>query len=607
MESRLIFLLKYFFYWLFYFAFLRFLFIVYNYDFVATIPFSEISKTFFYGLKLDISLTGYILLLTSLVTALTVRQGRILYYFSGVLTLLLLILFSLISVVDAELYHHWGFRIDSTVLLYLRTPKESLASTPVLKFILLIILTVLIILLFFRLYVKFVSKHLQTLPEIKWYNTLLYLLIAGLMIIPVRGGTGLAPINQGSVFFSKYQFANHASVNCSWNFGKSVMKMDKKKIVRFMPDDKAHQIFEDLFIKNQAKPLQQLVSAENPNIMIILLESFTAGVVGPLGGLKEVTPNLNKLTKEGVFFENFYATGDRSDKGLVAVLSGYPAQPASSIIRNIEKTEKLPFLSRDLAGRSYNSGFYYGGDIDFANMRSYFMTGGYDTLITLDDFDKKDLNSKWGAHDHVVFNRFFDDLNKASEPFFRVMFTLSSHEPYDVPHQSKFNGTSEEQLFLNSVHYTDSCLGAFIEKAKTTTWWKNTWLIILADHGKRLPGNIPYNSPEKFRIPMLWLGGVIQKNTVIKNTVSQTDVPLMISDQLQAHFKGYKFSKDVLNGQQPFAFFAYNDGFGFYNDTSGFVWDNVSGKVIYNEDASQKTMDQGKAFLQVLIEDYNNK
>ncbi len=605
MKNRLVFLFKYFVFWIFVLELFRLFFLLYNIDYVSGVPIPEVLKSFLYGVKLDLSLTGYVLLLVSFVSALLFFHSKLFYLFTDALTFLLLLVFSFIVAVDMELYGHWGFRIDSTVLLYIKTPEESLASTPTGKILWLVLAVILSTVIFYGIYKKAVRGNFKK-EFLKWYQAPLFLILAAFMILPIRGGTGLAPINQGSVFFSQHQFANHVAVNPVWNFGSSVLHSGKRQTVSFMTHEKAGSIVADLLKPDKVKPAVKLIDGnQKPNILIIILESFTANVIEPLGGVKGATPQFNRLTGEGVFFSNFYASGDRSDKGIVALLSGYPAQPVTSIIKYVRKTERLPFLSRNLQSLGYSAAFYYGGDIDFANMKSYFINGGFTKLVTLEDFDKKDLNSKWGAHDHVVFNRLLDDLNSQKEPFFNVMFTLSSHEPYDVPHHSRFNGFSEKEMFLNSVHYTDSCVGDFIRRAQNTGWWKNTWVILVADHGKMMPADIPYYDPRKFRIPMLWLGGAVIKDTVIGATASQVDLPLMIRNQLDENWAGYAFSKDVLNGGKHFAFYAYNNGFGFYNDTTGYVWDNNAQKIILNPEVPKPVEEQGKAFFQWLIDDFN--
>lgn len=618
MKQRISYILRLISFWMVYFLVIRAMFFLYSFSFTRQTPTKDVLYSFIYGLKLDISLTAYFLFFIILIITLLIPFDRCRIGISmnkwvlRFCNLFLITISSIISIIDIELYRNWGFRIDNTVLLYIESPKESLASTPSWLFLLLLVLVVFLVWITYIFYKKFVERALIKLNHAKWYYIPVFLLLPVLLIIPIRGGIGIAPINQGAVYFSKYQFANHAALNVLWNFGKSVIYKNDAQSVNFMSDDEANKNYNSLFSKNSLHPIiiestSSLIKPDKPNIVIIILESFTASVVESVGGLPNVTPELNKLSHEGILFSNFYANGDRSDKGIVSILSGYPAQPTASIIKNSKKTEKLPFLSKELEKMDYSTGFYYGGDINFANMNSYFVIGGYDTIVSLDAYDKSELSSKWGAHDHITFNKFFEDINDLNSPFFRVMFTLSSHEPYDVPHKSKFYKSDANSRFLNSIHYTDSCLGDFIQKAKQTAWWNNTWFILVADHGSRLPGNTSYSSKRKFKIPMLWLGGSVITDTIINKTASQIDIPLMIGNQLGKDFSSFNFSKDILNGQNGFAFYSYNNGFGFVNDTSSYIWNNISHRFVINNKASPQTVNQGKAFLQKLLIDYNNK
>ena len=189
-------------------------------------------------------------------------------------------------------------------------------------------------------------------------------------------------------------------------------------------------------------------------------------MIGPLGGMPNVTPNINKLSKEGILFSNIYASGDRSDKGIVATISGFPAQSTKSIIKYPLKSQKLPTFSGMLDSVGYHTAFYYGGDPDFASIRSYLFSSKFRTIVSQDDFPKAYRNSKWGVHDEYVFNRLLVDCDTAKGPFLKMFFTLTSHEPFEIPAKPKFIGDDEKTKFLSSVCYTDSCLGDFIRRAK---------------------------------------------------------------------------------------------------------------------------------------------
>ena len=184
------------------------------------------------------------------------------------------------------------------------------------------------------------------------------------------------------------------------------------------------------------------------------MESFTAKFVGCLGGEPGVTPNLDKIATDGLLFTNIYAAGDRSEKGEVAVLSGYPNQAITSIIKTPAKTEKLPQITKSLEEEGYHTSYTYGGELEFANIKSYLVNAGFDKLVSKYSFSISERTTSWGVHDHIVLNRFFDNLKKEEQPFFATLFTLSSHEPYDVPMGPRFKGNDETTLFKKfySIH-----------------------------------------------------------------------------------------------------------------------------------------------------------
>src|SRR5690606_37912296 len=136
-----------------------------------------------------------------------------------------------------------------------------------------------------------------------------------------------------------------------------------------------------------------------------------------------------------------------------------------------KKTEQLPHLADVFKQNDYSTSFYYGGELAFANIKSYLINAGYERLISKYDFPEETYNSKWGVHDHVLLERLMQDLNKEQKPFFSTVFTLSSHEPYDIPIQAKFPGADEATLFQNSCFYTDQAIGNFMEGAQQQPWW----------------------------------------------------------------------------------------------------------------------------------------
>lgn len=600
MLQRILVSVRYYLYWVAFFVVIRLFFELYNIGLTSELSFGTVMLTFWHGLRLDVSMGGYFTCLIMVILTATVGlKAKTPATIIKCITLTLIVLSAILGICDCELYRNWGFHIDSTVLMYLKTPKEAVASTPLWLTLIFLVWITLFIWLSIKAYIRFVDKPMREMEKANWWFAPAIFILAGTCVIPIRGGFGIAPNKAGSVYFSNNQFANHSAVNAEWNFCNSLRYLKRMQTVDFMPQADADAIVADMLKSSSAST--RLLKTDKPDILIMIMESFTAKVVSCVGGMSGVTPNLDSLSHTGVLFSNCYASGDRSDKGIVSILSGYPAQPTTSIIKFTAKASKLPHLSHKLHAEGYNSSFYYGGDIEFANMKSYFITGNYGRLVTMEAFDKGDMNSKWGAHDHVVLDRWHSDINNFSEPFFSTLFTLSSHEPFEVPHTSQFTGSDEESLFLNSVHYTDSCIGDFVRKASAEPWWNNTLLILVADHGSRHPGNTLIYETEKFHIPMIWLGGALNiTDTVISKCLSQNDIPALVCNQLGIESDDFTFSKDVLAGSQPFAFYSYNNGIGYVVEDEQLTWDNVSSRMT-SYSPTDSIIKQSHAFLQTLL------
>ncbi len=606
MLQRLLSIAKYYLFWIAFFVVIRLFFVIYNIRLTSGLDFGTVLGTFGHGLKLDLSMGGYLVGVMLLVMMLTFWcKGRVTAAIANPVAICFIVIFSLIGICDCELYRNWGFRMDCTVLAYLKTPKEAAASTPIWLTALFMVWIAAFAWGCIKIYIKLIGKPLRQLEPARWYTLPVLMFVSALCVIPIRGGVGIAPIRTGTVYFSSHPYANHAAVNVQWNFCNSLRYINNARTPNFMPQAKADSLTAQMLKSGNERV--NLLKTNRPNILIMVMESFTAKAVGCVGGMLGVTPNLDSLARTGVLFSNCYANGDRSDKGLICILSGYPAQPTTSIVKLTEKAQKLPHLSQKLHAEGYQSSFYYGGDIDFANLKSYFITGNYGRTVTMDEFSRRDMNSKWGAHDHVVLNRWHSDICAMQPPFFSALFTLSSHEPFEVPHTSQFTGSDEESLFLNSVHYTDSCIGDFVRRASAEPWWDSTLIILIADHGSRHPGNSPIHVPEKFHIPMIWLGGALDTTGIIVDKyMNQCDLPLLLCNQLEVDGGDFTFSKDVLTGSPEFAIYAYNNGYGFVTENEQFTYDLESSKLSDSEVCDSIVM-QSQAFLQTLLHDFNQK
>ncbi|MBG8554064.1 LTA synthase family protein [Hymenobacter guriensis] len=617
MNNRFAFQPRYFLFWLLFFLVAKLLFLSYYHQLAAPLPLAEMAQIVIFGLRLDASAAAYLSLPPFLLFLADCLAGprfpleRLLRFVTAVAVLVV----SVLTVADLELYHAWGFRLDATPLQYLNTPTEMAASAGSAPWLMLLALWGLLLAGSWGLYTRLIGR----LPAAPYgfgrgRAALVSLLYIALVVVPLRGGVQQIPVNQSDVYFSTVPFANHAAVNTAWNVVNSLLQQSSTvNQYQYMPDSTARRLVQELYAAPVRPAPASLLRTARPNVLFIILESFTSKWVGSLGGQRGTTPTLDSLARTGVLFSNIYAAGDRSQKGLVALLSGYPNQPTTSIIKYPRKTERLPHLARSLAPAGYSSRYYYGGELAFANMKSYLVAAGYDQITERSDFRAREQNSKWGAHDHVLFRRVLDDLGRQRQPFFVTAFTLSSHEPFDVPMRTRFPGTDEATLFRNSVYYTDHALGQFLRAARQQPWWSNTLVVLVADHGHPQPGSTPNYAPAKFRIPLLLTGGALRpeaRGRVVRTIGSQTDVAATLLAQLQLPATAYPFSRNVLaaDSASAFAFYCFTDGFGLITPRGPVTFDNAARQPITRGPrVPARQVQQGQAYQQVSFEDFLRK
>lgn len=596
-------------FWLVFMIIARLFFLAYNYDQTESLTFMELIKITLYGLKMDASMVGYLLMLSGIIITISIFiRGKFLRYSISIFTFLFLILSCIAVVVDLELYRHWGFRLNTTPFFYMGSEAAGSADPKVV--IKLILILLLLLSTFSYFYIKFITPKLSIKTTADKKAAVVLLILSASMFIPIRGGFTVSTMNAGKVYFHKTNnFANHAGINVVWNFLNSLVTEGN---VLYPENYFDKQLTEEYFLKLYPKSdsTSQVITSRRPNVIFIIIESFTANVIESLGGKPGITPNLNALCKEGILFDNFYASGDRTDKGLVSILSGYPAQPQRSIIKYPGKTQKLSYVSRKLENIGYKTSFVYGGDADFANFRSFLTYAGFSHITSDEDFPNEINNSKWGVHDQYVFEQAAKELDTTSSkaPFLKVVLTLSSHEPFDVP-LKQFKGEDEPSLFINSCYYTDQYLGKFIDYCKQQSWWNNTLVVITADHGHRLPDKIDARVKERFRIPLLLLGGVVKKDSVIHTIGGQTDIANTLLGQIDKPSPDFIFSKNLFgNKLEDFAMYIFNDGYGYIDRSKYIVYDN-QGRLYLREEGVTNKEDKypGRAYLQKLYSDYNSK
>ncbi len=602
------FLLVNFAYWLVFFLLMRLVFFAINYEKTADTTLSELVNSMLVGEIFDLSITAYVsgfyavfIMIFSWFTALE-NVIKVELAVSQILSSVLIICLP----ANAMVFTDWNAHFDATSLgmVSLDAIFSSVTNLEIFVFF----LGAVILIFGNHLIFSWISRRIFAwkvdISAKKGGLSVAMIIFFGLMVIPARGGVGIAPLNTGRAYFCENLFANQASINPVWNFMYSSRKAKKiNKSYNFMTDEEALERFN--FLMERDTITEKIFTVERPNIVVILLESFSEHGIRYIGG-ENATPCLDSLLHESIAFDNIMAVSDRSGKGLVAVTCGYPVLPNISIIQYPQKSQTLSFLPREMKNLGYEDQlFLYGGDLNFNCFNSLIKLAGYEKVIDQDDFSADQMGEKWGAHDEYTFTRLLEEMDKQQEPFFDFYFTLSSHRPFTVPMERKL-----EDDYLNSMAYTDKCIGNFFQEAKTKSWWENTIFILIADHGHSGPKKATYADKSRFHIPLIFTGGPLAyRDTIIHKYGSQIDLVQTILGQLdyEGNTENFRFSKDLFSCKNGFAFFDYNDGYGFINDSVHNVYDNAAGRYIRNDFIGENDTISGRAILQILSEDYRKR
>lgn len=588
-------------------VFSKFVFLAVYASIIEGISASDWWDVIWHGLVLDVAIAGYLTIIPALIfiASLWTESKVTEWIWKGYVGIVAFIS-SLAYVANIALYGYWGFPLDNTPLLYIKTsPSDAMASVTTGQliggFLAVCASTVFIYLLITRL-VKLPKAQQNGKPLLQ---TIVILLLTALLIIPIRGGFGAGTNHTGAVYYSTNIRLCHAAVNPIFCFIESVTHdEDIADRYRFMDDREAADIFGNMtctVLRADSVGILSLRGENQPrNVVVIMLESFSKYIMTEAGHVKGITPNLDRYSREGMYFTRFYANSFRTDRAIVSILSGLPAQPTMSVMDIPHKSTALPSIASAMGKAGYNSTFYYGGDTNYSNMKSYFMGTGFQNVVSDKDFPQNLHTGKWGVADGPVYERILKDMiaSDKNEKHLRVVMSESSHEPFDVPFKSHI-----KEPELNAFYYADKCLGEFVEAMKKQADWDNTLVLIVPDHLGAYPQNIDNYAMWRYEIPMILLGGKITAQQV-ETIGCQTDIPATLLGILGIEHNEFLFSKDILDAKAPhFAFFTFPDAMGMVTEENTVIYDNALNKAVFDE-GSKKGLNKKRvqAYLQKLYD-----
>ncbi|MDE5969985.1 MAG: LTA synthase family protein, partial [Muribaculaceae bacterium] len=514
---------------------------------------------------------------------------------------------------DTMLYPYWGFKLDTTPLFYFSSsPKLALASVTGWQFIggalSLIVLTTLITM---WLFIASGKVPFERHPEKKQQvvSTICLGLLTAFLFVPMRGGFTVATMNLSSAYYTDDTRLNLAAVNPMFSLMYSMAHADNvADQFRFFDDQLTKKLFDELnkpVVADSAEVVTVPLKSRHPDIYLIILESFSSHLFGSLGGENIATGLDSIANSNALLFDNFYASSFRTDRGIPAILSGYPGQPTTSVMKSVTRAASLPSIASMLNDAGYTSHYYYGGDPNFTNMKAYLASTGYKTIVGDTDFPISQRLSKWGAPDAALFDKVQAELQPYDtvHPRFITIQTSSSHEPFDVARSPR---SDDEPKQVTAFAYTDSCVTSFINRLHSTDNWSSSLIILVPDHYGAYPTNLGNLKAER-QIPLIITGGALNVTGRNHSIGSQTDIAATIAGMLGLNSSKFKFSHDLLDPTSPrYAFYSSKGQIGLTTPDGETIYDLEADRTIYQQGDSTLN-DKSKSYLQTLYRDLSSR
>lgn len=573
------------------------------------------ARAVWHGLAMDCSMAGYLCVIPALViTAGIWWPRRWLDATLRIYTAVAAVAVAMAVVADTVLYGYWGFKLDTTALFYFVTsPSAAMASVAWWMPVAGVAATALagwgIYALLWRMW-----RPRKGATQRRGVATALMVAAMAVLALAIRGGVTVSTMNLSSAYFSPRAELNHAAVNPLFSFMYSATHQSRfADQFRYFDAAEARAHYDWLLAPDgemadsAVAAMRPKLSTSRPDIYIVILESFSSHLMPSLGG-DTVAVRLDSMARSGVLFTDFYASSFRTDRSLPAILSGYPAQPTTSIMKYVDKTDRLPSLPAVLKANGYGLEYYYGGDANFTNMKAYLVSAGFDRIVSDKDFPVSERLSKWGVHDDRLFSYVTERIaargaESDGRPMLTVIQTSSSHEPFEVPYTSRFDNPR-----LNAFAYADHYLGEWVDALRAdSARWARSLVVMVPDHWAVWPQGLQ-PGPERHRIPLVMTGGAIASAlpATVGLTAAQPDIAATLIGMLGLKRPAdMPFSHDIFDpsvGRS--AFFSEPGVVGLVTPRGTAVVNVATGAT---ESGPEPVADAARAYLQTLYDDLDKR
>jgi phosphoglycerol transferase MdoB-like AlkP superfamily enzyme len=605
------------FFWLLLFSFTRLLYLLFNTSYLKGIDITSILASFWHALPLDISTACYLMAIPFLlifIQSIFPSKGFD-YVFKGY-TFTFILIFCLITTAEIAVFPEWQTKLHYKALLYLLHPDEIFRTAKTWQLIVMSMLIIIQVTAAFWVYNRFFFKKFKREDRRIFVSICFFVFMPGFLFLGMRGGAQQIPINQSRSYFSKHNILNLASVNSGWNLLHSVeqnLNLITENPFKYYDQTEALKTIKNLYSVKKDSTVK-ILKTDRPNIVVFILEGWSADLIESQGGEKGITPFFHDLEKEGVLFTHIYSSGTRSQQGMSAIFGGFPCHPIATITEQPEKCNKLPALPRIMNANGYYTSYFFGGDLTYGNIIGYLLLNGFDKIVDEKDFPSSLPRGKLGIHDENTLPYFMSELNKQKQPFFSNIFTVSTHSPYDMNMLEVHKWPEFEKDYVNAAYYSDNCFRKFFIDARKQSWYKNTLFVFISDHGHSTYRNWDPYSSDYNKIVFMMCGDVINdkcKGLKVDKIGSQVDFASTLLNQLNIKDTSFFWSKNLLNAYCPeFAYYSFEEGLGWVRPGARYIFDarwNKDNLLEIDSTSSisrEQMIIEGKSYLQCVFQQY---
>jgi len=558
--------------------------LIYNSDMIGETPYSTVAEGFLNGLRFDLRVVVYIsipLLLAILSPWAMARRGGFRLWLTLASSAVLFL-----GLVEMDFYREFHQRLNGLVFQYIKEDPKTVMSMlwygfPVVRYLLAWAFGTWLISLLFKGIDRLTRGPVREPGQVAirtatpWYNRLaVFMVILLVAVVAARGTLRQGPpMRWGDAFTTDSNFVNQLGLNGTLTLidaAKSRFGEDRANIWKATLDpQQAQQTVRDLLLT----PHDTLVDADSAavrrdfvppaertlpirNVVVILMESFAGHSVGALGSRNDITPNFDRLAKQGLLFDRFFSNGTHTHQGMFATMACFPNLPGFEyLMQTPEGGHKLSGLPALLSARDYDDVYVYNGDFAWDNQSGFFGNQGMTTFIGRNDFVNPVFSDPtWGVSDQDMFDRANEELahNYGKKPFYALLQTLSNHTPYALPKDlpvKPVTGQGRLDEHLTAMRYSDWALGQFFEKASKQPYYKDTLFVIVGDHGFGNHQQVTELDLGRFNVPLLLIApGIQDAFGAVNHTVgTQVDIVPTIMGRLGGETRHQCWGRDLLN------------------------------------------------------------